>query len=87
MSFLSKISPFQLIIFGTLAAIILSDNKSADELNVLGNLIVAIGSLMLTVAAQDQFLKTKQDNQDQKLDIQQQIQRLQMKIDKLEQKA
>jgi hypothetical protein len=42
-------------------AISLSEGKSADELNVLGNLIVAVGSLMLTGAAQMQNIASKEE--------------------------
>ena len=33
----------------------------ADDLNVLGNFIVAVGSLMLTAAAQEQVLSAERD--------------------------
>ncbi|WP_164509059.1 hypothetical protein [Clostridium rectalis] len=40
-------------------ALILSKDKTADELNVLGNLIVAVGSLILTIAAQEESNSSK----------------------------
>ena len=51
MSCLISMNSFELIVITALIAIFLSDNQSSNELNVLGNLIVSIGSLMLTIAA------------------------------------
>jgi len=56
---LASISPFQLVIMGTVLSLVISGNRDAGELNVLGNLIVAVGSLVLTVAAQKEFQKTR----------------------------
>ena len=39
----------------------LSKNKTADELNVLGNFIVGIGCLMLTIASQQQYISAQQE--------------------------
>ncbi|HHX59903.1 MAG TPA: hypothetical protein GX707_04055 [Epulopiscium sp.] len=46
----------QLIILSTLLSLVISDNLSSDQLNTLGNFIVAVGSLMLTKAAEIQAL-------------------------------
>ncbi|MBU3206589.1 hypothetical protein KPL33_06325 [Clostridium algidicarnis] len=56
---LNCLSPDDLIILSAAISIELSKGKTADELNVLGNLIVAIGSLLLTSAAQNQNLNSK----------------------------
>lgn len=65
----------ELMIASVLAALIISDNLSSDRLNVIGNYIVAVGSLLLTKAAQMQELENQQDNSmDQ---IEQQIYELQ----------
>jgi len=37
----------------------LSKGKSADELNVLGNLLAAVGTIISTIAAQKQNLENK----------------------------
>ena len=56
---LNCLSPNDLIILSAAISVELSKGKTADELNVLGNLIVAIGSLLLTSAAQNQNLNSK----------------------------
>ena len=52
MSCLSSLGPNQLIIVDALISLAISDDLSADDLNILGNFIVAAGSLILTKAAQ-----------------------------------
>lgn len=50
---------------GALAAILalaLADDLGADELNILGNFFVGIGSIMLIIAAQKQFLSTQRED-------------------------
>ncbi|SNV78753.1 hypothetical protein [Clostridium cochlearium] len=60
-------SPEELSFIANIIALELSAGKSADELNVLGNLIVAIGSLMLVMAAQKQNLESlSKDNNNKK---------------------
>lgn len=60
-------SPEELSFIANIIALELSTGKSADELNVLGNLIVAIGSLMLVMAAQKQNLESlSKDNNNKK---------------------
>ena len=59
MSFLNSISPSQLIIIGVILTFLISFDKDAGELNVIGNLVVAVGSLVLTIAAQEEFLSSK----------------------------
>ena len=61
MSWLSAISPFQLIIISSLLSVLICDDRDADELNVVGNLIVAVGALVMVFAAQQQFIKASQD--------------------------
>ncbi|MBU3210370.1 hypothetical protein [Clostridium algidicarnis] len=56
---LNCLNPDDLIILSATISVELSKGKTADELNVLGNLIVAIGSLLLTSAAQKQSLDSK----------------------------
>lgn len=83
MSCLGSISPFQLVIIGTLLTFLISDNRDAGDLNVIGNLVVSIGSLVLTVAAQKELIKTQQETKDCKEDIKRQIKCLQEKYDKM----
>ena len=56
---LAKISPFQLIIIATLLSLLISEGKDSDELNAYGNLIVAIGGLVLAVAAQQDLIDSR----------------------------
>lgn len=70
----------QLIILSTLLSLVISDNLSSDELNTLGNFIVAVGSLMLTKAAEIQALESQQDNS--MAQMQQQIDQLQTTLKK-----
>ena len=51
----------QLSCIANLLAISISKGKDTDEINVIGNFIVAVGSLILTIAAQRQFCESKQD--------------------------
>ena len=59
MTFLDNVSPEDLLVLTNIIAISLSKDRSADEINVLGNFIVGIGCLMLTLAAQQQFLASQ----------------------------
>ncbi|GAA0077044.1 hypothetical protein UT300005_14220 [Clostridium sp. CTA-5] len=61
MTCLDNLSPEDLLILTNAIAISLSKNKTADEINVLGNFIVGIGCLMLTVASQQQYLAVLQE--------------------------
>lgn len=52
-----NLTPKQLAFISNIIAIELSNGKSSDELNVLGNFIVSVGSSILTIAAQKQSLE------------------------------
>jgi hypothetical protein len=65
MNFINSITPNELSVLTNAIALGLADDKNADELNVLGNFIVAVGSLLLTIAAQQQSLQAIQDKQQQ----------------------
>ncbi|MDF2632343.1 MAG: hypothetical protein K0Q85_939 [Caproiciproducens sp.] len=86
---LNSICPSDLVIIGTLLTFLISDDRDAGELNVLGNLIVSVGSLVLTWAAQKELLKTSEDTNTTKDtvsldDIKNQIKCLQDKCERLE---
>ena len=68
MTFLDNVSPEDLLVLTNIIAISLSKDRSADEINVLGNFIVGIGCLMLTLAAQQQFLASKKETNNPKTD-------------------
>ena len=61
LTFLDNLSPEDLLALTNAVTISLSKNKTADELNVLGNFIVGIGCLMLTIASQQQYITTQQE--------------------------
>ena len=68
MTFLDNVSPEDLLVLTNIIAISLSKDRSADEINVLGNFIVGIGCLMLTLAAQQQFLASQKETNNPKTD-------------------
>jgi len=59
---MDDLNPEELLILANTIAISISKDRTADEINVLGNFIVGIGSLMLTFAAQQQFISSKCEN-------------------------
>ena len=63
----------QLAFWSNLLAVTISKGKSADQLNVIGNFIVAIGSLLLTMAAQKSSCETKLDTLAQIKDLKKKI--------------
>ena len=73
MSALSSISPTDLSILVNVVAIALAEGRTPDDLNVIGNSIVGIGSLLLTIAAQQQFLISEKDKIKQIKDLKSQI--------------
>ena len=56
-------SSCEIIFFGAAITLLLSKGRTPNELNITGNLIVSIGSLLLTVAALEE---AKKDQQPQK---------------------
>lgn len=54
-------SPEELMVLASTVAIAISEDRDVDDLNVLGNFVVAVGSLMLTFAAQKERFKSKQE--------------------------
>jgi hypothetical protein len=59
MSCLTSIPPCQLPIIAAAITDAIVPGFTADELNVLGNLVVTIGSALLTVAAQQAAQESK----------------------------
>lgn len=66
----------QLSLFANLLAIAISKGKTADQLNVIGNFVVALGSLILTIAAQVQTCESKVDKMAQIRELKKQIQEI-----------
>ena len=54
-SLLEQIEPDQLALLASLFAIAIADGLTPDETNAFGNFIVAMGSIMLTIAAQQEL--------------------------------
>lgn len=76
-------SPCDVIALGVAIALAICDDLSLSELNVLGNLISAIGSIISTWAAQKQLLQEKCENTVSLEELQDQLQKLQDKYDAL----
>ena len=62
MTFLDNLSPEDLLILTNVIAVSLSESKTTIEINVIGNFVESIGCLMLTIAAQQEYLNTLQEN-------------------------
>lgn len=79
---LSRISPNQLATLANLVAVALSEGRSSSEINVIGNFVVGVGSLMLTIAAQTEALSSKENKMKQISDLKKQIQQLEDSLKK-----
>lgn len=80
---LQSMSPCDVIALGVAIALAICDDLSPSELNVLGNLISAIGSIISTWAAQRELLQEKCEDTVSLKDLQDQLQKLQDKYDAL----
>ena len=69
--------PCEVIVLGVLIALSICDSFSLDELNVLGNLISAIGSMVSTCAAQKEYLEEAHSDKPTLEELEKQIQALQ----------
>jgi len=78
--FIDKIEAAQLAILSALIGIELSEDKTLNEINVIGNFLIDIGSIMVTIAAQRQ---NQQDAEEEKPNVQDQIQQLQQQLEEL----
>jgi hypothetical protein len=58
MTILDNLSPEEAVIFTNALVLAIAKDKTADEINVLGNFITGVGCLLLTLAAQKQFIAT-----------------------------
>ena len=81
MSAFSSINPTELSVFANIAAITLANDRTPEDNNVLGNFIVAIGGLVLTIAAQQQFLISEQDKLKEIKDLKSQLKQKQTDLD------
>ena len=58
MIYFNSIDPIELAVISNIMAIALAEGNSADDNNVLGNLLVAVGSIILTIAAQQSAIES-----------------------------
>lgn len=80
---IKEIEPNQLALLSTLIAIELSENRTIDEINILGDILIAIGSIMITIGAQRESQQQDQQNEKDKNEHEE----LQKKIKKLEEQV
>lgn len=73
----------ELSVLATALAIFFSKVVDLEDLDVLGNFVVAVGSIILTIASQEQAVLAQ--NKDVQLDTQQQLKELQEQIRQLQQ--
>lgn len=55
----SNIDPINLAVLSSAIAIAIARENSADDNNVIGNLLVAVGGIILEVAAQQAIVESK----------------------------
>jgi len=63
MSLLTRFKAEELGVLAVILAIIISDDQSADELDLLGNFIAAVGTIILVISSQKGILKAQQEQQ------------------------
>ncbi|WP_333637801.1 hypothetical protein [Tissierella praeacuta] len=80
MSSSSNICPDTLVLISSLFSILISQDLTSDELNVLGNIFTQIGASLLTKAAQQQSLQSKEELKKQISDMEKQIENLKRQL-------
>ena len=88
MLLLDTLEPNQLAILSALIAVELAEDKTLNEMNLIGDLLIGIGSVMVGIAAQRQNqllvqLPTQQESQQQSPNVQEQIQHLQDQLEEI----
>ncbi|MBC7765759.1 MAG: hypothetical protein H7Y41_04660 [Hyphomonadaceae bacterium] len=83
MSCFNSISSCEMVVFAAVVALFIIHGQSAGDLNVLGNLIVAIGGLILVVAALLDYQDTAKEDEQTIENISQQIALLQKQMNGL----
>lgn len=76
----NNLNPDTLVLLGALLSIIMSQNLSNNEINVLGNFFTQIGASLLTKAAQQQSLQSNEDIKNQISDMEQQLEKLKRQL-------
>ncbi len=80
MSDFSNINPDTLVLIVSFLSVLLSQNLNTDELNVLGNVFTQIGASLLTKAAQQTSLESKEELKNQIADMEQQLKKLKRQL-------
>lgn len=76
----SNINPDALIFISSLISVLISQDLSNDEINVLGNVFTLIGASLLTKAAQQQSLKSKEELINEIADMEKQLENLKRQL-------
>jgi hypothetical protein len=76
MSCLSSFGANQLIIISSLVSILISDNLSADDLNILASFITSVGDQLALKAAKLSIQDTQNNTKQQILLLEEQIKKL-----------
>ncbi|MDD4601098.1 hypothetical protein SDC9_04271 [bioreactor metagenome] len=84
MAVFTEIPSDELAGLSLIIAIWVSKILTIEELNVFGNFIVAVGSIILTIAAQEEALKTKMEEPEE--DIKKQIKELEKKMNLMQER-
>ena len=74
------INPDILVLLGSLLSVIVSQNLSTDEINVLGNFLTQVGASLLTKAAQQQSLQSKEELKSQIVNMEKQLENLKRQL-------
>lgn len=65
MSYANSLTPEQLAILSSVVAVALAKNLNADEVNILGNFVAAVGATLLLIAAKLASEQSQQQSQNQ----------------------
>lgn len=76
MCYLDSLSPKDLAILATAISIVISEDMSTSENNVLGNFISAIGANISTIASQQELVESLEEKQKQIQDLEKQLRQL-----------
>ena len=83
MNGLSSISPTELTLLAVLIGFVAIASLDNDELNVIGNLLIGIGGLMVIAATQGAFISSLEEKKDHKDILQRQLDLLREEIESL----
>ena len=77
MASFDSLSPNELAILSTILALSIAEGRTASDLNIIGNFIVAVGGILLTMAPQKEILERQAaenaEKQDKIKDLEKQI--------------